>query len=451
MASHRLFQITLCCLFLAPLVGAAMPADAAPPPRPLCDACGESFEETAATHGVMLTVERSTASVSVHDNGSATWVVQNQLADSSDVTRLRTNASLRADIADRAMWDTEFLDANVSDNGTITMRYREAEFAEQSVGGAFQSGAFTERYGYRNLDGLGADRLEVTAPEGTTIGWAVSGATVSDDGRRMTLTEFDEGRVVTFVPDNTLIGPLLSFVVVGSLVGPVMAIQALAYITLPAAVFTLFVGAIAGGLSWLDRDFEMIHDSPGISLAGIGAFVTGLSILAVGSGLLRGGSAATLFGSGLAFVLLGTILSRPSVRAHVTYRWLVSGAVIGALTAVGVAITGASLFGQNGVTLLLLTTLPFLGPVFTLLPTGYALGRGNRRLAITTAALGFVLAMLPLLPILPSPFGLGLLFVFIATGYAAIIAVVGVPLLIVGASLAPGRSPADLPDTAVKA
>ncbi|MGB9933606.1 hypothetical protein [Haloarcula amylolytica] len=435
MAPHRLRHLALLCLVCAPLLGTAMPAGAAPPPRPLCDACGDSFESTAQSHGVSVTVTHSNATVAVHKNGSATWVVHNRLSDSAGAARLRTNESLRTAIADRAMWDTELLRANVSGDGVITLRYREADFAQQSVGGTVRTGEFTEAYGYRNLDGLGADRLAVVAPEGTRVGWAIDGATVSDDGRRMTLTELNDGRVVTFVPRDTAFGPLLSLLAVGALLGPVLAVKALAYITLPATVFTLLIGAAAGGVAWLDWDFRRVQGSAGRVLAGFGALATTLLLLAA-TGVLRvSGVAAPLFGGGTALFLCGVALSQQSIRERASYRTVVGGAVIGAGIALGVTITATPLFARHGFTLPVLSTLLVLGPAFVLFPVGYAVGHGNRRLAMKTAAIGFVLSVVPVLPVLPAPFGLGVLFIPVATAVAAIVAIAGMPIFLAGVSL----------------
>lgn len=435
MSPHRTFRIALCLLVVVSLVGAVAPGAAAPPPRPLCDACGDSFEETAASHGVALTVERSTATVTVRENGSATWVVRNHLAGDGAAT-LRTNASLRADIAGRAMWDAEFRGANVSANGVLTMRYREAEFAERSVGGAFRSGAFTEAHGYRNLDGLGADRLVLVAPPGTRVGWTAGDATVSDDGRRMTLTQFEEGSFVTFVPRDAWFGPVLSALAVGSTVGPALALNALAYVALPAAVFALIVGAVAGALSRFDRDVERVRSSIGVGLGVAGALVTTLSLAASGGVSLLGGAAAPLFGVGIGLVVVGAVFSRPEIQERVTYRVLVAGAAVGALVAAGATVAGAVAFDQNGLTRSLISGLPFLVPAFALLPAGYALGRSNRRLAVGTAAVGFALALMPVTPITSPVVEFGSLFVLFATASAAVVAVVGAPLLVAGASLA---------------
>ena len=434
MVPRRLHQLALLCLVCAPLLGAAMPAGAAPPPRPLCDACGDSFESTAEFHGVSVTVTHSNATVAVHDNGSATWVVHNRLASSDGAARLRANESLRTAIADRAMWDTELLSTNVSDDGVITLRYREADFAEQSVGGTVRTGEFTEAYGYRNLDGLGADRLVVVAPDGMRVGRAIDGATVSDDGQRMTLTELNDGRVVTFVPRDTAFGPLLSLLAVGTLLGPVMAVKALAYITLPAAVFTLLTGAAAGGVAWVKWDFKRVEDSTGIAFAGVGALATVLSLLGAMGVLRLGGVAAPLFGGGIALFVCGLALSQRRVRERTSYRTVVVGAAVGAGIALGTTIAAAPMVVRDGFTPPV-STLLVLGPGFVLLPVGYAVGHGNRRLAMKTAAVGFVLTMLPVLPVLPAPFGLGVLFIPVVTASAAAVAIVGLPIFLAGVSL----------------
>ena len=434
MAPHRLHHLALLCLVCVSLLCTAMPVGAAPPPRPLCDACGDTFESTAESHGVSVTVTHSNATVAVNNNGTATWVVHNRLSNAEGVARLRANESLRTAIADRAMWDTELLSANVSGDGVITLRYREADFAQQSVGGTVRTGEFTEAYGYRNLDGLGADRLVVVAPDGMRVERAIDGATVSDDGQRMTLTELNDGRIVTFVPRDTAVGPLLSLLAVGALLGPVMAVKALAYTTLPAAVFTLLIGAAAGGVARLDWDLKRVRDSAGIVFAGVGALATVLSLLGATGVLRLGGIAAPLFGGGTALFICGIALSQRRVRERTSYRTVVGGAVVGAGIALGVTIAAAPMVVGDGFTFPV-SALLVLGPAFVLLPAGYAVGHGNHRLALKTAAIGFVLSVLPVLPILPAPFGLGVLFIPIATASAAAVAVAGLPLFLAGVSL----------------
>ncbi|QLH80526.1 hypothetical protein [Halosimplex pelagicum] len=54
-------------------------AVASPQPDPVCRACGGSFADAAADRGYDVTVTNSTATVRIHENGSATWTVTNRL------------------------------------------------------------------------------------------------------------------------------------------------------------------------------------------------------------------------------------------------------------------------------------------------------------------------------------------------------------------------------------
>lgn len=438
----RALRVALCCLVVATLVGSVVPVAGAPPPRPLCDACGDSFEETAELKGITVGVERSDATITVHENGSATWVVRNRLGDSPGVERLRANASLRADIAERAMRDAEFLDANLSSAGVLTMRYRDPDFAERSVGGVLRSGAFTESYGYRNLEGLGADRLVVVAPDGMQVDRTVPDATASDDGQRATLTRFGEGGFVTFVPDEAVLGPVLSILAIGSLVGPAVGTNLLAYVAFPTVTFGLFVGGIGGALADSGRDFERIGATAGQALVVFGVLATGLALLAAGGVSLLGGLGNPVFGIGIAAVAFGASVSKPAVRNRATYRRLVAGAALGVLVAAGATLAGAFGFDQTGPTRSLFASFSPLIPVFALFPAGYAFGRGKNRLTIGTATVGFALSVLPFAPLISPPTRFGPLVAVLLTAYAAVVTVFGTPLLVVGMSLAASSSSA---------
>ncbi|UPW00441.1 hypothetical protein M0R88_18300 [Halorussus gelatinilyticus] len=432
----RALHFVVCALVVCSALGVVAPGSAAPPPRPLCDACGDSFEETAAAHGVTVTVERSTATVSVARNGTATWVVRNRLAGGAGTERLRENDTLRAEIGERAMWDTELVAANVSSAGVLTLRYREPDFAEASVGGTLRSGEFTDAYGYWNLHGLGADRLVVVAPERTEVGWTVAGATVSDDGRRMILTDFEDRGFVTFVPEDTALGPLLSLLSVGALVAPRIGSNLVAVVLFPTALFGLFVGSVGTFVSRSDGLGARVGETVGTVLAAVGVLLTAGALLAGGGLSLLGGAAAPLFGVGATAVVFGALLRRPAVRARATYWRLVAAGAVGVALAAGATLVGALAFDRNGLTYSLLSSFPLLVAVFALLPAGYAFGRGNRRLAVATAAVGFALSTLPFGSLLSPTTGFGpFVAVFVAV-YAGVVAAVGAPLLVVGASLA---------------
>lgn len=440
MGSRRGVSLAVLFVLAAAVLGAITPGTAAPPPRPLCDACGDSFEATAEAHGLPLTVEQSTATVVVDDTGTATWVVRNHLAESEATARIRANESLRTELADGAMWDTEFRDATISPDGVMTMRYRDPEFAEPAVGGVLRSGAFTEAYGYRNLDGLGADRLTVEAPDGMRVGWTVPDATVSSDGTQFTLTTFERPGFLTFTPRGSLLGPVLSLLAVGALAGPAIALNAVARFVLPAGAFGLLVGAVGRVLSRRDPPTERVTDHVGIGLVVVGGLVTTLALVAAGGVSVLGGAAAPVVGVGIATAAIGLSLTRPAVRDAVSYPVLVAGAAVGVVLAAGVTVGAALAFDQNGLTRSLLASLLPLVPLFALLPAGYALGRENSRLAVGTAVVGFALATIPfasgalLAPQLPS---LALVFAIIDLVGALVL---GSPLLVSGFVLSRTRS-----------
>ncbi|KTG10629.1 hypothetical protein AUR64_08160 [Haloprofundus marisrubri] len=442
---NRPVWVALLCAVLIATSLAAPAADARPPPRELCGFCGENVESAAAEHGLDLTVERSTVTVHVHDNGSATWVVRNRIAEDAAATRLRTNDSLREAIVPG---DPSERSSNIADSGTLVTRHTESEFAEESVAGTLRSGAFTEGYGYRNLAGLGADELTVVAPEGMRLGWTVSGSTVSEDRTRMTLTEFtdaDEGDFVTFVPEDSTFGAVLSPIVVAEKLGPVAALNFGVFVGLPTALFATLVAGVAGAVSWLSTRtgrFEQVEGYVGTGLLAVGVLAVVFPLLS-GSMLGIGGFDAPVFGIGVGLAAAGLALSATDARKHATFRTVLAGAVGVACLAAAAAIGGAALFGAFGVTTALLSSLPFVAPVFALLPAGYAVGRGERTLGVATATLAFALPVLSWSPLTAPMAGMALLAVFLAGIYAVAIAVLGAPLLLVGASLSGGqRSPA---------
>lgn len=450
-------------MLVVSLVAMIAPAGAAPPPRPLCDACGESFEETVEDRGVAvgdefvtypIDVRRSTAEVRVRENGTATWIVRNHLDDSAGTDQLRSNESYRDRIADRAMGDAEFLRANVSDSDVLELRYREDDFAEPSVRGTLRSGEFTSAYGYRNLHGLGADRLDVVAPQEYQVGWTVSGATVSDDGGRMTITELDDNGFVTFVQQDAALGWLWSLFAVAELVAPSAAANALLIAVTPALLFGVVVGiavpvfgrsdgfaaATDRLLSSVGLTVDRLLNAPGIGLAVVGTATT-LAMAAIGAVRAVGPSLLPMFGVGIAYAMLGLGISRYGVGERASYRMLGCLAVAGAVVAGAVTFAFATL--ATGSPRWLASGIPTLVPVFSLLPAGYALGRGNRRLAGGTAAVGFGVAALSVTPVVALGV-LGRSFLGVAAVARALsVAVVGAPLLVVGATLGAGRSSSD--------
>jgi len=411
----------------------AAPVVGAPPPRPLCDACGDTFETTARGQGVAVSVERSTATVTVHENGSATWVVRNSLRAGAD--RLRANTTRRTEIASRAMWDAELLGSAVTPDDVVVLRFREPEFAEPTAGGAMRSGEFTASYGYPNLHGLGADRLTVHAPPGSRIDRAIPGATVEANGTRMTLTDLERQSVVTFVPRDSDVGPLLSLVALASLVGPVVVVNGALLVGAPALL-------VAGVVSTVDYRTEPASvaslDPGGPGLAAIGAGVVVVSLVGVLLG--SGGTAATGVGVGVTLAVLGKALARRQVRELASFRRLCGVAVLSAGVAAAVALGVTLLTRGNTLTWSVGGILPLLGPLFALLPAGYALGTAQPTRGVLTAVAGVVVGLEPFVPLYVPLSGLGWLLVAAAVGTTVTALVLGAPLFLVGVGLGQARA-----------
>ena len=79
---------------LAVVALAAGPATAAPPPQELCGVCGDELERTAEEKDIPLTVEHSTATITVGEGGTGHWHARVRLS-STAAERLAANATLR--------------------------------------------------------------------------------------------------------------------------------------------------------------------------------------------------------------------------------------------------------------------------------------------------------------------------------------------------------------------
>jgi hypothetical protein len=409
--------------------------DAAPPPRPVCAACGDAVEERAAEYGVDLAVTNSTARVTVAENGSAAWLVRNELGERASVDRLRENATLRGELADAHYWDVEVVSTSVTDDGVFTARYRDPDFAREGAGDTLLSGVFTHEYGYRNLEGLGADRLVVVAPDGMQIAQTVPGATRTDDRTRMVLTTYDRGGFVTFVPEGATGGVLWGWLAIAMLVGPVVVRNAAIGILVPAGVVGAVVGLGGRALGRLEDMVSEFVDAPGRALSVVGAGGIAFSLLA-GAGGRAGVEGVMLFGVSVVAVTAGFVWSRAGT-ARVTFWRVAVLALVGAGMATVATLAGSVLFSGRVYWFGLASRLPTLLALFALVPAGYAVRRGARRRGVLTAVTGVIVALALTVPLTARlwPFTLAQRLVFAVVSALALVAV-GLPFLIVGSALA---------------
>lgn len=430
-------RLALLCLLAILLIGGVAPSLASSPPEPICTRCGDSFEETAAHHDVDLTVERSVATVRVHPNGNATWTVENRV-DEAGAERLRGNPALLDELTGRNV------EADVAaDRPVVTLRYERSGFARRTLGGALVVTEFHPDWSRANYESLGADRLVVTAPDGMRVDATVAGATVEraeptdDGGDRTVLTEYDpeDGRIVTFAPRAALPHPIPTAIATTSLVGPVLLGNLLAFVGVPVAVFAGIVATISLGLARLAAGRGLhatVAGRSGHLLVGVGVLVA-LSAL-LGDGVAVVGSDPPILGAGVGLVASGVAVLGPVDRDRATYRTLLGVAALGAAVAALAALLAA--YAAGDLTRWSVSALPWLVPAFALIPAGYAVGRGRFRLALATATLAFAVPMVEFAPLLEPIRGTDLLAVFLGVLYALVLAVLGAPLLVAGASLA---------------
>lgn len=422
-------------LLVAPLVLA--PAAAAPPPRPVCAACGETLEERAGEAGLGLTVTNSTATVVVSENGTATWVVRNRLRGSDAVDRLRENGTLRRQVADPRYWEAELRSATVTDDAVLTARYRHDAFATSAAGGTLRSTAFSERYGYRNLQGLGAERLVVVAPPNTEIRSSVPGGTASENRSRLTLTSFEGGGFVTFVPEDRTAGAVWGWLAVAELVWPSLLGNGFVGVLVPAAVAGLAVAA-GGRFFRAHGPFDdRVRSDLDRLLVGSGA-VAVLAALLGGALVIAGPSTVVLFGFGTGLLVLGVVVALVPVD-RVAFRHLAAGATLGAGVSVTAAVLGAPLFhGRVPWTGITAGLRPVVA-AFAFAPAGFALARDDTGRAVIAATAGvgvtavFGVSLLAPVRVVPLPVRL-----LASAGQAVGLTLVGLPFLLVGAALGRG-------------
>lgn len=169
-------------------------------PDPICGACGSSFETAASERGVSLNVSQTAASVRIHDNGSATWVVtnriQNSTRDLSTTPDTLARISQRAAVSGGLPQDTEprvtFQSATM-ENRTVRIQFRDPAAGTRHLGvlvvDYFHSGGSSGGWL------LNADRFSISGPAGTEV---------LNDPRSIIDDEYATADELPTVADNTL-------------------------------------------------------------------------------------------------------------------------------------------------------------------------------------------------------------------------------------------------------
>jgi hypothetical protein len=433
----------------------------------VCEPCERGFESAAQTNDVDVRIERSTATMRVHRNGSATWTVENRLND----TAAFENASLRRAVAEEAILihDARLLstrvggdsversstgseglrpsgsrppaDDNRTQSGdTVRMRYRTPDAATEVSGGVLRVDYFRDDPGAMVRSGLGADRLTLVAPEGMRVGHALPGADVS--GREMTVTAFDgggDGPFVTLVPDDDPLAPLWSLVAVTLPLVPIVGRNLAFLVAIPTLVFVSGLGVVARAASVAGLDPAAANpDRRALGIVALG-IVALAHPLAPGAFAL-GGVEPPLLAGGVGAVALGGALAVPAVRARLSLPRLAGLVGLAFVVAVAVGVILRSTTGLqvgDAVARRLLVVLP----VYAVTLVGYAAAHGDLRGALAAAAGVLALVLVTTFPILSQG---GTLYFLGVVGVVGAVAgvVVGMPFFLLGHGLA-GRTPPD--------
>ncbi|WP_435117547.1 hypothetical protein [Halolamina sp. C58] len=462
--SRRALHALVLLLALSATLTLAAPAIAAPPPEPVCTNCAPAYERAAADAGVDVTVARSAAVVTLAESGNATWRVGLAL-EGPDAERLARNDSLHRRLAAEAV-GTEFVEAGpgpgvdrVGGGGGPRFpdvdhvryyRFRDPDFARQTVGGAVVVTEFRQDLQGENYAGLGVDRLSVhsfldvthTLPGTETI----SGL----EGTVFSITEPRTG-LVTFEPRTGVAGHasyLPTLLGLAEVLLPVVVRNA-AVVVLPAlAVHALVTGGLFALLAGSFPDPDDRWRRGVAALLGATAALLTLQPLLGGTlgAPFLGVAEPLLLGPAAAFAAVAVGLVRPSMIGdgspnRLAVRALGTGAAVGVLAGTVAPGTtgwrfaawafeptppGATAWDGLGFALML------GGPTLALLPAGASLAAGRTRAALGVALAGAALGWIasPTLYFAQT----GLLVPGILLGFPAVSAalLLGAPLLLAG-------------------
>jgi hypothetical protein len=429
-------------------VGAlAAPALASPAPIDVCPPCGDGFVAAASSEDVDVDVEESAAVARVREDGTATFVVRNRLSAGPPAERLRGNPALVERIGENAFrhgysgrYEPRLIGTNVTDD-VVVLRYRIDGFATRAAG-ALRVDYLRENPGGYVYTGLGADRLTVVGPPGTTAARAPGWADV--EGRNVTLTSYQspgQGPFVVYAGEGAPAPSLLGLLAVLDGVAGVVLGNVFWLLVVPGAVLAgVLRGEIRVAGRFADRLPRGRTGDVAAAVAGLGALAAihpayaGIAPVLVGyrADMLAGGVAAALVGVGI------VAADAADVRPSLPRLYALVGGAIALGAAVALAVPDVGAVDPAGVDRLLRVTLPVL-PVLLALPLGYAAVEGESRTragALLATLAGFAAVAATFFSLTASGGALFFVVVLLLCGFAVLVGILGAPLFALGALLA---------------
>ena len=435
------------------------PALASPQPTPVCGFCGEQFagEADDSLHDTNVSVAESTATVRVHENGSATWTAKNELAEGA--AALREDSDALDGVAGRLAgdhyglpWEASLVDARM-DGDTAVLVYRDADAAKRHAGLVVVD--------YLHDDGgvpryyVNADSFTLRGPEGSVV--RNTPASGSVDGDAVTWTgdgdpyggsAVEGSPYVVFGPEAGGSPDVRSHAAVALATWPIVQGALEQYVLWQTLVFGLSLGVLAYGIRRTDRRPDPTSLGTGLAAVGVLAFV---------GPLLAQQSTSWVLGPSLFLVLVGTVVA--DGRFADRLRTVRGQAVLAGVALALVYVAFVALYAVGGA--LDVSYRPpltaALGDVALSLPLALGLVLGavvddpdGRRTARWTVLAGLSFAAVALSVVNPAdpPTGLGggLAFMFL-TAVALVGPVLVGPTVLLGRSLRAGEGrPPSRPD-----
>lgn len=298
-------HVIIAALVVFPLlIGAGA---ASPQPDPVCVLCGDRLETLTADRN--LSVDRTTVTIEIDDDGSADWRLTGELQNASAIDYYREHpdeltAAARAVLTDPTNdrppgGAVSNVEAGVDDAGVLVVRFTQAGFAEERVGGVlFSAYLYEDSTAWIQLT---ADELVVVPPDGYEFTNAPQGAERLPYRAVWASNDFSEAYLVMATEDDAATN-LATRLVLGRQAAPNVLVSI--GLVLPGALLLVLLareaGRLAGRLPRHSRGAELV--------AGGGAllFVFGLAdptwpLLALGGvgvaagGLARSGRLADRF------------------------------------------------------------------------------------------------------------------------------------------------------------
>lgn len=446
----------LLLLGLVVTMGLAASVTASPQPTPVCGVCGGGLVfGTSGTDELRgLTVEESTATIRIHDDGSATWDVTNHVGNESAVSYLHEHpAALDRLVAEALEYSTvegPFRNVSASiDGDRVSIRFEDPTAARRMPGGVLVVDYLHTR-GYDSWPVITADRLTIVGPAGTTVTNSPPGARV--EGRNATwhgnasvplyeASSVERDAYVTFAEGGLGVGLWTTLAVALATAPIVVAVLTETHLA-PLGLLALGLLAItaAGRLvfrRWTLPDTRRV----GLGVAGLGALA--FVPVALGEVLPQLAGHRWVLELGVMYLTLGAVAYWRGSEARLGH-----GIAAGLLALVGIGLAHAfALPGEyvtrseavrSGVNAAI-----HLLPVLAMLVLGATVADGTRRGVVggILAVLGaFLLAELTVVWPTQRPFGLVLIF-FLA-GAAAVV-LLGLPMFILGCVIRSPEGPAD--------